>query len=101
MSKKKVDKLDKCLDKQKKKNFIVRKWNGKICGGINMENVISLQSYFDEKSKEINSYSITDMILNPQKRKETYDYYDSIYEDTEEQKEIFEAWKKRRNKGDD
>ena len=43
-------------------------------------------------------YSFYDMIFDKEKREATYKYYDDIYEETEEEKEIFEAMRKRRRK---
>ena len=45
----------------------------------------------DEEDEPL--YSIADMIINPEYRKKIYDYYDSIYEESKEEKEIFEAMK--------
>lgn len=41
-------------------------------------------------------YSLIDMITNPKYRKKVYDYYDSIYEESKEEKEMFEAMTNRR-----
>ena len=70
-------------------------------GGIRMENVIDIQDYSNKKDIKIKSYSIIDMILNPKKRKETYEYYDSKYKENDEERQIFEAWKKRRTGRDE
>ena len=40
--------------------------------------------------------SFSEIIFDRKKRQETYDYYDSIYVETEDEKEIFEGWRKRR-----
>jgi len=45
-----------------------------------MDNVIRFQDYSNNKDSQIRAYSIIDMILDPKKRKEAYDYYDRIYE---------------------
>jgi len=55
-----------------------------------MGKIINIQDYFNKKDTEIMSYSIIDMILDPEKRKEVYDYYDSHYVESEEEKKIFE-----------
>ena len=77
----------------------IKKWNGKVRGMvINVENVIELKEYKDIKKSEIKSYSILDMIMNPQKRKEVYDYYDKHYKSTKEEDEIFKEWQNRRKR---
>lgn len=45
------------------------------------------------------SYSVLDMIMDTNKRENTFKYYDDRYVETNEEKEIFDAWRKRR-KGD-
>lgn len=45
--------------------------------------------------KEEKNYSIMDM-FNPIKRNEVYNYFDENYEESEDEKEIFEAWRNRR-----
>lgn len=50
--------------------------------------------YLNKPSREMPS--LIEMIFDKKKRQETYDYYDSIYVETEEEKEIFEGWRKRR-----
>ena len=62
-----------------------------------MNNVIRFQDYSDNKDSQIRAYSIIDMILDPKKRKEVYDYYDSKYKDIDEEKQIFETMTKRRS----
>lgn len=47
------------------------------------------------KKNDIGHCSFLDMVTNPQKRAETYKYYDDKYEETEEEKEIFELMTKR------
>ncbi|NCI19862.1 hypothetical protein EJM73_09510 [Clostridium botulinum] len=74
------------------------KWDKLNTGGENMENVISLETYSNNKNTQIESYSILDMILDSNKREEVYEYYDSNYKETSEEKQIFEAWKKRRSR---
>lgn len=44
------------------------------------------------------SFSIMDM-FNPTKRKEVYNYFDENYEETEDEKEIFEMMNSRRKRG--
>lgn len=51
--------------------------------------VISFSEFKSKRIKQPN-YSLVDLITNPIKRKEVYNYYDSIYEETEEEKRIFE-----------
>lgn len=97
-----MDKQDK--DKQhqedtKKVDKVNEKNQDKNEGDGNMENVIDLKKYSDED--KVKDYSIFDMILNPVKRKEARKYFDDNYEETEEEKQIFEAWKKRRTRRDD
>lgn len=58
-----------------------------------MANVVYIDKYINKKNT---GKTILDMICDSQKRKETYEYYDNIYQDTEEEKQIFEAWRKRR-----
>lgn len=70
-------------------------------GGDNVSTVLSLQNHIEKKSSKIRSYSIYDMILDPDKRKEAYEYYNSKYEETKEEKEIFEEWQKKIKRGDD
>lgn len=43
-------------------------------------------------------YSLQEMILNPKKREEIFNHYDSIYQETEEEKEIFEKMSQRRKR---
>lgn len=86
---KKIDKLNnENLDK-------LNKDTQKTKGDGDMENVIDL------KRNEYESCSIEEMILNPEKRVKVREYFDSIYEDTKEEKEIFEAWRKRRIRRND
>ena len=40
--------------------------------------------------------SFSEMIFDSKKRQETYDYYDKIYEETEDEKEIFRIMSSRR-----
>ena len=61
-----------------------------------MDNVIMLQNYSNKRDVKIESYSIIDMIFDSEKRKEVYDYYDSMYKDTDEEKEIFKEMQNRR-----
>lgn len=70
----------------------IKKYNG----GKNMENVISLETYSNKKYEQ--SYCIFDMILDKEKREEVYKYYDDNYKETDEEKEIFDSWKKRRTR---
>lgn len=48
---------------------------------------------FKRKKEKFVPATILEMLSNPEKRKQTYEYYDSIYEETEDEKEIFEAWR--------
>lgn len=48
------------------------------------------------KKNDIGHCSFLDMVTNPQKRAETYKYYDDKYEETEEEREIFEMMTKKR-----
>ena len=57
---------------------------------LKMSNIL----YLNKLSREMPS--LIEMIFDKKKRQETFDYYDSIYEETEEEKEIFEGWSKRR-----
>lgn len=41
-------------------------------------------------------YTLIDMLINRRKREEIFNYYDSIYNETEEEKEIFRMMTKRR-----
>ena len=68
-------------------------------GDNEMENVIDFKEYSSKEN--IEDYSIIDMILNPEKRARVQKYFDEHYKDTEEEKQIFEAWKKRRTRSDD
>ncbi|MDA8211670.1 MAG: hypothetical protein M0021_07335 [Clostridia bacterium] len=60
-----------------------------------MANVLYLKEH---KQNAKSSYSLAEMIFSPQKRKETYNYYDSHYEETEDEKKIFEETRKRRKR---
>lgn len=66
-----------------------------------MSVVLNMSKFTNKKNARIRSYSIVDMIIDPVKRKETYDYYNDKYEETKEEKNIFEAWQERYKKGDD
>ncbi|MHB9924578.1 hypothetical protein [Clostridium botulinum] len=53
-----------------------------------MGKIIDLESYSNNKRIQIESYSLLDMIVDPKKRKEVYDYYDRNYQSTPEEDEI-------------
>jgi len=42
--------------------------------------VLSMSKYIDKKESRINSYSIIDLILDPDKKKEADKYYSKTYE---------------------
>lgn len=42
--------------------------------------------------------SFYEMILDPQKRRETFNYFDNIYEETKDEKEIFDKMTRRRKR---
>ena len=65
----------------------------------NMGAVLSLKSHVNKKDKKIQSYSIIDLILDPKKRKEYSNYYDSKYQESDDEKDIFESWQDRYRKG--
>lgn len=46
-------------------------------------------------------YSVLNMILDPDYRKKTYDYFNNKYQETIDEKEIFDSWTKRRKRKDD
>jgi len=53
--------------------------------------------YLKPKQKFVPA-TFLEMVFDRKKRQETYDYYDSIYEETEEEKEIFRIMSSRRRK---
>ncbi len=57
--------------------------------------VLSLEQHNSRKDKAY-PYSITEMIFNRNYRKKVCEHYNDIYQETEEEKEIFEAWTRRR-----
>ena len=52
--------------------------------------------YLSKPTKETASFY--DMVFDKQKRQETYDYYDKIYEETEDEKEIFRIMSSKRRR---
>ena len=76
------------LRQSRKKNIVLRR------EGNNMATILELT----ERRKIEKPYSFLEMILNPHKRKQTYDYYDNQYEETKDEKEIFETMTKRRKR---
>jgi len=54
------------------------------------------KEFADKYVTNVESYSFIDMIMDSKKRNEVYEYYDSKYKETDEEKEIFEAWQNRR-----
>jgi hypothetical protein len=67
--------------------------------GQNMGALLDLQQHIDKKEKQLNSYSVQDMILDSNYREKIYKYYNDDYQETKEEQEIFESWTKRRNTG--
>lgn len=49
----------------------------------------------NEVKKGYNLYSTIDMIFDPIYRKETYEYFDSIYKETDEEKTIFKSIRRK------
>lgn len=70
------------------KKLVLRK------GGRNMATVLELKN----QRKIEKPCSFFEMILNPQKRKQTYDYFDNKYEETKDEREIFEIMSKKRKR---
>ncbi len=52
-------------------------------------------NYTREDEERIRSYTTIGMIIDPKKREEVYTYYNQIYEETEEERTIFESWYKK------
>ena len=69
--------------------------------GQNMATVIDIQQQVDKKEKQMRPYSVLNMILDPDYRKKTYDYFNNKYQETIDEKEIFDSWTKRRKRKDD
>ena len=57
--------------------------------------------YLEKQKKVFKPANILEMIMNPQMRKQTFDFYDDNYKETEAEKEIFEQSKLRRMRKDD
>lgn len=67
--------------KRYKNNISIYKIRVKINGGDNTMNAISLIQYKENRySNKIKSYSLLDKILDPQKKKESDEYYKNNYE---------------------
>jgi hypothetical protein len=64
--------------------------------GDKMGAILSIERHNERKAKQIYPYSITDMIFDRTYRKKTYEHYNNEYQETEEEKEIFDAWARRR-----
>jgi hypothetical protein len=47
------------------------------------------------RNKKIRSYSISDMIFDSIKRKETQNYFNDVYQEAEEEKQIFQSWRNK------
>lgn len=60
--------------------------------------VIRLDNIRDMKIK---SYTISELILNSVKRKESQNYYIEQYQETDEERDIFSVWNDRRKKRND
>ena len=68
-----------------------------IRGGKRMASVLYITKY----TAEPKSCSLLDLIMNPEIREQTCDYYDKNHVESKTEKEIFESWKNRRaRKGD-
>jgi hypothetical protein len=76
----------------KKQNKINEKKEGDVMGAV-----LDIKKHSEKKEE---SYSLIDMITDPEYRKETYKYFDNKYEETKDEKKIFEAWKRRRKRGE-
>jgi hypothetical protein len=69
----------------------------KLKGGKCMANVLYINKYTTQPK----SCSLLDLIINPEIREQTCDYYDKNHVESKVEKEIFESWKNRRARKDD
>lgn len=64
--------------------------------GLTDEKVYELLNRDKNIDELLDSDICMESILNSNNRKKIREYFDEHYEDTEEERQIFEAWKKRR-----
>ncbi|WP_033066590.1 hypothetical protein [Clostridium botulinum] len=65
-----------------------------------MKKIIDFTTYSQNKRTQIESYSLLDMILDSNKRKEIYNYYDRNYRSTTEEDDICNEMRGKYKKDD-